>query len=88
MFILFIIMFIFLILNYLKKIGIFVYNFIGSLMFLNSVVNLILYVWRFKELRYFLKRMCCFFNINLLIKFRDRYECGIIFIDLKIYGNL
>lgn len=75
------------ILNYSKKTGILVHNLTGSLMLLNSAVNPILYVWRFKEPRYLLKRMCCFFNTNLLTKLRDRQERGITSIDLKTYGN-
>lgn len=75
------------ILDYSKKTGILVHNLTGSLMLLNSAVNPILYVWRFKEPRYLLKRMCCFFNTKLLTKLNDHHKRGITSIDLKTYGK-
>lgn len=88
MFILFIIMLIFLILDYFKSFGIFVYNLIVSLMVLNSVVNLIFYVWWFKELRYFLQRMFCFFNLKYLIKLNEYYNENIVMYSLRFYEKV
>lgn len=62
------------ILDYSKSSGILVHNVTASLMVLNSAVNPILYVWRFKEPRYLLQRMFCFFNTKYLIKLNERYN--------------
>ena len=54
------------ILDYSKSSGKLVHNSTAVLMVLNSAANPVLYVWRFKEPRYHLKRLFCFFNSSYL----------------------
>ena len=71
------------ILDYSKSSGILVHNLTASLMVLNSAVNPILYVWRFKEPRYLLQRMLCFFNTNFLTNLNERYNQRIASYNMK-----
>lgn len=75
------------ILDYTTKTGILVNNLTGSLIVLNSAVNPILYIWRLKEPRYLLKKLCCFFNTKLLTKLNDHNKRGITSMDLKTVGK-
>lgn len=73
------------ILDYSKSSGILVHNLTASLMVLNSAVNPILYVWRFKEPRYLLQRMFCFFNPKYLIKLNEHYNENTATYSLRSY---
>ncbi|XP_062579264.1 sphingosine 1-phosphate receptor 1-like [Saccostrea cucullata] len=61
------------ILDYSKTSGKLIHTLTGVLMVLNSAVNPILYIWRFKEPRYQLKRLLCFFHKNYLEKMQHAY---------------